>query len=77
VKIILFAKPVFADMSTDFYKHELHKYACIDPWGNAYESSSFGLKTLSGPAVDSVYEPRSDHGTAHHADRPTQRNRLL
>ena len=45
VKMILFAKPVFADMSTDFYKETLYKYASIDPWGHAYESSSFGYNT--------------------------------
>ncbi len=45
VKLILFAKPVFADMSRDFYKEVLYKYACIDPWGNAYESGSFGYNT--------------------------------
>jgi hypothetical protein len=45
VKMILFAKPVFADMSRDWYKEVLYKYACIDPWGNAYESGSFGYNT--------------------------------
>jgi hypothetical protein len=51
VKMILFAKPVFADMSTDWYKDVLYKYACQDPWGNNYESGSFGYNTppsLSG-----------------------------
>jgi hypothetical protein len=45
VKMILFAKPVFADMSTDWYKEVLYKYACVDPWGNNYESPSFGYNT--------------------------------
>lgn len=45
VKMILFAKPVFADMSTDRYKEQLYKYAATDPWGNAYESGSFGYNT--------------------------------
>jgi Domain of unknown function (DUF6259) len=45
VKMILFAKPVFADMSTDWYKRELYKYDCIDPYGNKYESGSFGYNT--------------------------------
>ena len=31
VKIILFGKPIFADMSTEWYKKELHKYEAIDP----------------------------------------------
>jgi hypothetical protein len=45
VRIILFAKPVFADMSRDWYKEVLWKYACVDPWGNNYESGSFGYNT--------------------------------
>lgn len=45
VKMILFAKPVFADMSRDWYKEVLYKYASVDPWGNNYESNSFGYNT--------------------------------
>jgi hypothetical protein len=45
VRMILFAKPVFADMSRDWYKEVLYKYASIDPWGNNYESGSFGYNT--------------------------------
>lgn len=45
VKMILFAKPVFADMSTDFYKEVLYKYECDDPYGNKYESNSFSYFT--------------------------------
>ncbi len=45
VKMILFAKPVFADMSTDFYKDVLYKYECDDPYGNKYESNSFSYFT--------------------------------
>ncbi len=45
VKMILFHKPVFADMSTDWYKEVLYKYACVDPYGNNYESGSFGYNT--------------------------------
>lgn len=45
VKMILFAKPVFADMSTDWYKTELHQYECVDPYGNKYESGSYGYNT--------------------------------
>jgi len=45
VKMILFAKPVFADMSTDFYKEVLYKYECDDPYGNKYESGSFSYFT--------------------------------
>jgi hypothetical protein len=45
VKMILFHKPVFADMSTNWYKEVLYKYACVDPYGNNYESGSFGYNT--------------------------------
>lgn len=45
VHMILFAKPVFADMSTDFYKDVLYKYESTDPFGNRYESNSFGYFT--------------------------------
>lgn len=45
VNMILFAKPVFADMSTDWYKEELYKYECVDPYGNKYESGSFSYTT--------------------------------
>jgi Domain of unknown function (DUF6259) len=45
VKMILFAKPVFADMSTDWYKEVLYKYESVDPYGNKYESGSFSYFT--------------------------------
>jgi hypothetical protein len=45
VKMILFGKPVFADMSTERYKKELHKYEAIDPFGNKYESGSYSYTT--------------------------------
>jgi len=45
VKMILFGKPVFADMSTDWYKEVLYEYEATDPWGNKYESGSYGYTT--------------------------------
>jgi hypothetical protein len=45
VKIILFGKPIFADMSTDWYKKELYKYDALDPYGNKYESNSYSYTT--------------------------------
>ncbi len=60
VKMILFAKPVFADMSTDFYKEVLYKYACVDPYGNNYESGSFGYNTP--PACRHQPPPSRHHG---------------
>ncbi|MDR2472301.1 MAG: DUF6259 domain-containing protein [Tannerella sp.] len=52
VRMILFGgKPNFADKSTEWYKNELYKYACIDPYGIAYEHGSYSYYTptqLSG-----------------------------
>ena len=45
VKIILFGKPIFADMSTEKYKKELYKYEAIDPYGNKYESGGYSYTT--------------------------------
>ena len=45
VKMILFGKPIFADMSTDLYKKELYKYDAIDPYGNKYESNGYSYTT--------------------------------
>jgi hypothetical protein len=45
VKMILFGKPIFADMSTEWYKRELHKYEAIDPYGNKYESGGYSYTT--------------------------------
>ena len=45
VHMILFGKPIFADMSTEFYKKELYKYECMDPYGNKYESSGYAYTT--------------------------------
>jgi len=45
VKMILFGKPIFADMSTEFYKKELCKYEATDPYGNKYESGSYSYTT--------------------------------
>lgn len=45
VHMILFGKPVFADMSTEYYKTELYKYECIDPYGNKYESNGYAYST--------------------------------
>jgi hypothetical protein len=45
VNMILFGKPVNADMSTEWYKKELYQYEAIDPYGNRYESGSFSYTT--------------------------------
>lgn len=45
VKMIMFGKPIFADMSTDYYKRELYKYEAVDPFGNKYESGGYAYTT--------------------------------
>jgi len=45
VKMIMFGKPIFADMSTDYYKKELYKYEALDPFGNKYESGGYAYTT--------------------------------
>jgi hypothetical protein len=45
VRMILFGKPVFADMSTDWYKEVLYQYECTDMWGNKYESGGYSYDT--------------------------------
>lgn len=45
VKMILFGKPIFADMSTEWYKKELYKYEATDPYGNKYESGGYSYTT--------------------------------
>ena len=45
VNMILFGKPIFADMSTEYYKKQLYKYEATDPYGNKYESASYSYTT--------------------------------
>lgn len=45
VKMILFGKPHLADMSTEWYKEVLYKYAATDPYGNIYESECCSYTT--------------------------------
>jgi len=45
VKMIMFGKPIFADMSTEWYRKELHKYEATDPYGNKYESGGYSYST--------------------------------
>ncbi len=51
VKIILFNKYTWADITTDWYRNELHQYAAKDPYGDAYRSNGYQYQTpaqLSG-----------------------------
>jgi hypothetical protein len=45
VKIVLFGKFPWADMTTEWYKNELYKYASVDPYGIRYESAGDSYHT--------------------------------
>ncbi len=45
VRIILFAKLNWADLTTAWYTNELYKYECTDPSGKAYGQSGYGYYT--------------------------------
>ena len=45
VRMILFGKPIFADMSTGYYKKDLYRYEAVDMWGNKYESNGYSYTT--------------------------------
>lgn len=45
VKIILFGKLNWADMTTDWYKKELYKYAATDPYGIPYQQGGYSYFT--------------------------------
>jgi len=45
VKIILFDKFLWADMTTEWYKTELYKYDVVDPYGIPYQSGGYSYFT--------------------------------
>jgi hypothetical protein len=45
VKVILFAKLNWADLTTSWYTNELHKYECTDPNGKRYEQGGYAYVT--------------------------------
>lgn len=45
VKVILFGKLNWADMTTAWYKSELHKYQATDPYGDKYEQGGYSYLT--------------------------------
>ncbi len=45
VKIILFGKLNWADMTMPWYKRELYKYQCTDPYGIPYEQGGYSYYT--------------------------------
>lgn len=47
VKMILFGKPIWADRTTEWYKTELYKYECTDPFGLPYEQGGYSYTTTT------------------------------
>ncbi|MGH9343087.1 MAG: DUF6259 domain-containing protein, partial [Terriglobia bacterium] len=45
VHVILFGKYAWADTTTDWYKKELYKYMCTDPYGNIYTWAGYKYQT--------------------------------
>jgi hypothetical protein len=45
VKMVLFGKVYFADLTTDWYKSELYKYQTTDPYGIPYQAGGFSYTT--------------------------------
>ena len=45
VKVILFGKLNWADLTTDWYANELHKYQATDPYGIPYQQSGYSYVT--------------------------------
>ncbi len=45
VKMILFAKLYWADLTTQWYKDELYKYAATDPYGIPYQTEGYSYTT--------------------------------
>jgi hypothetical protein len=45
VKVILFAKLNWADLTTSWYTNELYKYECTDPNGKRYEQGGYAYVT--------------------------------
>ncbi len=45
VKMILFAKLCWADLTTNWYRQELYKFAATDPYGIQYETNGYSYTT--------------------------------
>lgn len=45
VKMILFGKPIWADLTTEWYKKELYKYQATDPFGIPYQTGGYSYTT--------------------------------
>ena len=47
VRVYFFVNVQPADMTTTWYREELHRYRVLDPWGSGYGHCGFGMGTLS------------------------------
>lgn len=47
VKMIMFGKLYWADLTTQWYKDELYKYACTDPYGIEYQTGGYSYTTTT------------------------------
>lgn len=45
IKMILFGKPIWADLSREWTRKELYKYAATDPFGTPYETDGYSYTT--------------------------------
>lgn len=45
VKMVLFGKPIWADMTQEWTKKELYKYACTDPYQIPYQTGGYSYVT--------------------------------
>ena len=62
VKVVLFNKYTWADITTDWYKNELHKYVAKDPYGTPYQSHGYEYQT---PAQFSQINVREFNSMCH------------
>jgi hypothetical protein len=45
VKVVLFGKFKWADMTTEWYRRDLHKYDIVDPYGIPYQGAGYNYDT--------------------------------
>ena len=62
VKVVLFNKYTWADITTDWYKNELYKYVAKDPYGIPYQSHGYEYQT---PAQFSEINVREFNSMCH------------
>lgn len=77
VHLILFGKLNWADLTTDWYKNELYKYQCTDPYGIYYQQGGYSYYTptqLAGinnrrRAVMDFNDPRYQEVSTHEFEK--------